>query len=57
MHGAGMGGYITVEFKCFVDAGLAAATRYTVSMYDLLLQVDWLRAGLVVTFKKHFVQE
>ena len=57
MHGAGMGGYITVELKCFVDTGLAAATRYTVSMYDLLLQVDWLRAGLVVILKKHFVQE
>ena len=52
-----MGVYITIEFRCFVDADLAAATSYTVSMYDRLLQVDWLRAGLVVILKKHFDQE
>ena len=49
-----MGVYITIEFRCFVDTGLAAATSYTVSMYDRLLQVDWLRAGLVVILKKRF---
>jgi len=54
IHGARLGVYITIEFGCFVDADLAAATSCTVSMYDRLLQVDWLRVGLVVILKKRF---
>jgi len=34
IHGARLGVYITIEFRRFVEAGLAAATSYTVSMYD-----------------------
>lgn len=51
-----MGVYITIEFRYPVDADSAAATSYTVSMYYCLLQVNWLRPGLVVILKKALIR-
>lgn len=48
--------YITIDFGRLIDADLAAATSYTVCMYDCLLHVNWVRAGLVVILKKRLIR-
>jgi len=54
IHGARMGVYITIEFRCFVDADLAAATSILYLCMIVGYKSTGFRAGLVVILKKRF---
>ncbi len=49
-----MGVYITIEFRCFVDADLAAATSILYLCMIVGYKSTGFRAGLVVILKKRF---